>query len=146
MSPDSVFSICNSIALIGWIILIVLPRWYASDKFIIGIIITLFALVYAWMLFGDFQLSDASKFGSLAGVMELFTNPRLVTAGWIHYLAFDLLAGLFIRNNAQKHGISHWIVIPCLLLTFMFGPVGLLLYLLIRWMITKSYFADNFRQ
>jgi hypothetical protein len=76
--------------------------------------------------------------------MELFTNPRLVTAGWIHYLAFDLLAGLFIRNNAQKHGISHWILIPCLLFTFMFGPVGLLLYLLIRWMITKSYFADNF--
>lgn len=144
MQPDLIFSICNGIALIGWIILIVLPGWYAADKFIIGIIITLFALVYAWMLFSDFSLSDASKFGSLQGVMELFTNPKLVTAGWIHYLAFDLLAGLFIRNNAQKHGISHWLVIPCLLLTFMFGPVGLLLYLLMRWMITKWYFADNF--
>ena len=144
MSPDSVFSICNTIAMTGWIILIVLPGWYAADKFIIGIIITLFALVYAWMLFTDFRPSDVSKFGSLQGVMELFKNPVMVTAGWIHYLAFDLLAGLFIRNNARKHGISHWVVIPCLLLTFMFGPVGLLLYLLFRWMITETYFADNF--
>lgn len=144
MTPDSVFSICSTIALIGWIILIVLPGWYAADKFIIGIIIALFALVYAWMLFSDFSIGDTSKFGSLQGVMELFTNPSLVTAGWIHYLAFDLLAGVFIRNNARQHGISHWLVIPCLLLTFMFGPVGLLLYLLIRWMITRSYFADNF--
>lgn len=144
MSPDTVFSICSTIAMIGWIILIVLPGWYAADKFIIGIIITLFALVYAWMLFGDFRPSDASKFGSLQGVMELFKSPSLLTAGWVHYLAFDLLAGLFVRNNAQKHGISHWLVIPCLFFTFMLGPVGLLLYLLIRWMITRTYFADNF--
>jgi Domain of unknown function (DUF4281) len=144
MAPETVFSICNMIAMLGWIILIVLPGWYAADKFIIGIIITLFALIYAWMLFSDFKLEDAAKFGSLQGVMELFKNPSLVTAGWVHYLAFDLLAGLFIRTNARTHGISHWLVIPCLLLTFMFGPVGLLLYLLIRWAVTKYYFADNF--
>ena len=144
MTPETIFSVCNTIALIAWIILLLLPGWYAADKFIIGIIITLFAIVYAWMLFTDFNFSDASKFGSLKGVMELFTNPSLVTAGWIHYLAFDLMVGLFIRNNARKHGISHWIVVPCYLLTFMFGPVGLLLYLLIRWGITRYYFADNF--
>lgn len=144
MSPETVFSICSTIAMVGWIILIVLPGWYSADKFIIGIIITLFAIVYAWMLFSKFNFADAQKFGSLGGVMELFKEPALVTAGWIHYLAFDLMAGLFIRYNAQKHGISHWLVIPCLLLTFMFGPVGLLLYLLIRWMATKDYFADNF--
>jgi hypothetical protein len=144
MTPDTVFSICSTIAMVGWIILIVLPGWYSADKFIIGIIITLFAIVYAWMLFSKFSFADAQKFGSLNGVMELFKDPALVTAGWIHYLAFDLLAGLFIRYNAQKHGISHWLVIPCLLLTFMFGPVGLLLFLLIRWMVTKDYLADNF--
>jgi Domain of unknown function (DUF4281) len=145
MSPvETVFSICSTIAMVGWIILIVLPGWYAADKFIIGIIITLFAIVYAWLLFSTFNFADVSKFGSLNGVMELFRDPAVVTAGWIHYLAFDLMAGLFIRYNAQKNGISHWLVIPCLLLTFMFGPVGLLLYLLIRWMITRDYFADNF--
>lgn len=144
MTPDSIFSICSNIAMAGWLVLIALPGWRAADKFVIGIIIALFAIVYAWMLSGDFNFSDVQKFGSLQGVMELFGNPKMVTAGWIHYLAFDLLAGVFIRNNAQQHGISHWLVIPCLLLTFMFGPVGLLLFLLIRWIIVKHYFADNF--
>jgi len=144
MLPDQVFQICNAIALVGWLILIILPRWYAADKFIIGIIITLFALVYTWLLFTGFNLKDISAFGCLEGVMQLFHDPVMVTAGWVHYLAFDLLAGLFIRQNAQKHGISHWLVIPCLLLTFMFGPAGLLLYVLARWIITKCYFADNF--
>jgi hypothetical protein len=144
MSPDSIFSICSSIAMIGWIILIFIPWWTSADRFIIGIIIALLAIVYAYLMFGNFSFSDISQFGSLSGVIELFRNPAVVTAGWIHYLAFDLLAGIFIRKNAWKYNISHWLVIPCLLLTFMFGPVGLLLYLLIRTTIVKRYFTENF--
>ena len=144
MSPDVVFSICNVIAMIGWIVLIAVPWWTSADKFIIGIIIALFAIVYTFLLFSSFSFTDASKFGSLTGVMELFRDPTLVTAGWIHYLAFDLLAGVFIRRNAWKYDISHWLVIPCLLLTFMFGPFGLLVYLVIRLIKTKQYFTENF--
>ena len=76
--------------------------------------------------------------------MSLFTNPALVTAGWVHYLAFDLMTGIWIKRNSLKYGIPHLLVIPCLLLTFMLGPVGLLLYLLIRSLKTKHYFAENY--
>lgn len=144
MSPDTIFSLCSTLAMAGWIILVFLPFWFHSDKFILGIIITLFAIVYAWLVFDSFSFEDIKKFGSLQGVMELFDNPVMVTAGWIHYLAFDLLAGIFIKRNAIKHNISHWLLVPCLLLTFMFGPVGLLLYLLIRFIKTRQYFASNF--
>lgn len=144
MSPSTIFSLCSTIAMAGWIILILLPFWFYSDKFIIGIIIVLFAIVYAWLIAQSFSFSDMKKFGSLQGVMELFDNPVMVTAGWVHYLAFDLLAGVFIKRNAVKHNISHWLQVPCMLLTFMFGPVGLLLYLLIRFAKTRQYFASNF--
>ena len=144
MSPDQIFQLCNIIAMSGWLILILIPSWYQSDKFIIGIIITLFAIVYAWLIFSAFKPADLKSFSSLEGVMNLFTNPKLVLAGWVHYLAFDLLTGLFIKKNSLKHGISHWIIIPCLLFTFMLGPAGLLLYLLIRFIITKNYFAENY--
>jgi len=143
MTADKIFTLCSGIAMIGWLVLIILP-WWLSDHFIIGVIITLFAIVYAWLLFTNFNFGDLSKFGSLAGVMELFTRPVMVTAGWIHYLAFDLLAGVFIKRNSIKQGISQWFVLPCLLLTFMFGPVGLLLYLVIRLIKTRHYFAVNF--
>ena len=144
MSPESLFSTANTIAMVGWIVLIVLPRWRNADQFIIGVIVTLFAITYSFVLFQHFRLDTISKFGTLAGVMELFTKPEVVVAGWIHYLAFDLMTGLFITKNARLHGIHHGLVIPCLLLTFMFGPVGLLLFLLIRWLVTKQYFAINY--
>lgn len=144
MTPDAVFSFCNGLATVGWIILIVVPFWHSSDKFIIGIIITLLAIIYAWLLFSEFRFTDIKKFGSVRGVMELFDNPKLVVAGWVHYLAFDLMIGIFVKKNSLKYGISHWLIIPCLLVCFMIAPVGLLLYLLLRWIVTKDYFNENF--
>jgi len=152
MSPDSIFQTCSTIAMAGWLVLLVIsPFWSSFDKFLIGIIITLFAIVYLWLIFQVFSRGDivrmdslGEKFGSLNGVMELFTNKTAVTAGWVHYLAFDLLTGIWIKKNAQKYNIHHLILVPCLLLTFMLGPVGLLLYLLVRSITTKQYFAANY--
>ncbi len=144
MSPDSVFSICNTIAMVGWIILVFIPMWRSSDKFIIGIIVTLFAIIYTYYIVTNLSAIDMKSFSTLKGVTNLFTNPLAVLIGWVHYLAFDLMVGLFIKKNADKYGISHWWLIPCYLLTFMFGPIGLLLYLLIRFIASKQYFAGNY--
>ena len=145
MSPDSIFQTCSTIAMVGWVVLLIIsPFWSSVDKFLIGIIITLFAIVYAWLIFQVFSPGDFEKFGSLNGVMELFTDKTAVTAGWVHYLAFDLLTGIWIKKNALKYNIHHLILIPCLLLTFMLGPIGLLLYLLVRLIKTKQYFAANY--
>ena len=145
MSPESIFQVCSTIAMIGWLIIIIgSPFWFHFDRFMIGVVITLLAIVYAWLIVRSFSPQDASKFGSLEGVMGLFTDKTVVTAGWVHYLAFDLLAGVWIKKNSVKYGISHWIIIPCLFLTFMLGPIGLLLYMIIRLFYSKKYFAENF--
>ena len=145
MTPESIFSICNTIALVGWLVLLIIsPFWFHTDKLLIGILVTLFAVLYTWLLASNFKLSDMEKFSTLDGVMELFTNRVAVTTAWIHFLAFDLMTGIWIKKNALKHNINHWILIPCLFFTFMIGPVGLLLYLLIRLIKTKTYFADNY--
>ena len=52
----------------------------------------------------------------------------MLLAGWIHYLAFDLLIGSWEVRDARELGIPHLFVVPCLFLTFMFGPAGWLLY------------------
>ena len=145
MSPDSVFQTCSTIVMAGWLVLLIIsPFWSSFDKFLIGIIITLLAIVYAWLIFQVFTPEDFEKFSSLNGVMELFTDKTAVTAGWIHYLAIDLLTGIWIKKNAQKYNIHHLILIPCLLVTFMLAPIGLLLYLLVRLVKTKQYFAANY--
>ena len=145
MNPDTVFQVCNTIALIGWLLLIVVSAFAPKlDRFLICIFIVLFCIVYCWLVLTSFSIADLKSFGSLAGVMGLFQNETVVTAGWIHYLAFDLLTGVWIRKNSVKHGISYWIIVPCLLFTFMLGPIGLLLYLLVRTLKTKKYFAENY--
>jgi len=34
--------------------------------------------------------------------------------------------------DAAERGIKHLLVVPCMFLTFMFGPVGLMLYVGLR--------------
>ena len=145
MSPDFIFNTTNTIALLGWIVLILLaPFWVETDKLLIGVVIALLAIVYAWCISQSFNAGDMEKFSTLDGLMSLFTSKIAVTAGWVHYLAFDLMTGIWIRKNAEKHGFNPWVVVPALLLTFMLGPVGLLTYLVMRTIKTKQYFAGNF--
>lgn len=145
MSPDHVFQFCNTLALVAWLVLILLsPFYHGTDQLLIGVVVALLALVYVWLLTQSFSLADFEKFSTLEGLMTLFSNKTAVTAGWVHYLAFDLLTGVWMKNNATRHGIGHWLVVPCLIITFMAGPLGLLLYLLLRWLVTRHYFNTNF--
>ena len=69
---------------------------------------------------------EQGGFGSLAQVSKLFENRYLLLAGWIHYLAFDLFTGSWLVRDSERLRIAHAYVVPCLLLTFLFGPAGLL--------------------
>jgi hypothetical protein len=91
----------------------------------------LFAVLYIGLIASTFGRVDGG-FSTLAGVAALFTNQWLLLAGWVHYLAFDLLVGTWEVRDAQEKGIPHALVVPCLLVTFMFGPAGWLLYLALR--------------
>jgi len=69
---------------------------------------------------------------SIGEVRALFTNDAALTAGWLHYLAFDLFVGTWIAREGLDQGVIPILLIPCLLLTFIFGPAGLLLFLILR--------------
>ena len=84
------------------------------------------AAVYAALIVANW--GGPGGFSSLAGVAALFSNPWMLLAGWVHYLAFDLLVGTWEVLDARERGVPHFLVIPCLFLTFMFGPAGWLLY------------------
>ena len=143
MTTEQVFSFCSTLVLPGWLLLVFFPRWRPVGHIITGIIVTVLALVYAYFIFTNLQPADMKSFSTLKGVMALFTNEQAVLAGWIHYLAFDLMTGLFEVKNAEKHSISQWLLVPCLFFTFMLGPVGLLLYFIIRSVKTRQLFPSN---
>ena len=113
-----------------------MPNWHFADSVIkYGIVVGL-SLFYIYLLFIKKDINDEvypkGNFMSLEGVLQLFKNPRNLLSGWVHYLAFDLMLGIYIKHQATEMGMSHFMQIPCFLLTFMLGPVGYLLFLTIQ--------------
>lgn len=133
MLPETLFSICNMVAMVGWLFLIFLPRWRYSAGLITSVIIpTLLAVVYAVLVIP--RMAELwSSYGSLLSVAHMLQNPGVLVAAWVHYLAFDLFIGSWAVRDAQRLGIHHLAVIPSLFLTFAFGPIGLLVYFQLRW-------------
>ncbi len=133
MTPTEVFSIANFIVLPMWILMIVLPKWkftrFLMDYKLIPLVLSLLYVIY---IFLAIKISGGMDFGSLASVMALFTEENAVLAGWVHYLAFDLLVGMWMINQNKNLGIHPILMAPCLLATFMLGPVGFLLFMLLR--------------
>jgi len=131
MSPEQVFSIANSAALLAWLLLALAPRKPWARLLAGRIVPAGLALLYTVVIALTFAGADGG-FSSLANVSRLFSQPWLLLAGWVHYLAFDLLIGAWEVRDANRSGVPHLWVVPCLFATFMFGPAGWLLYMGLR--------------
>lgn len=128
MTPEQLFSMANLIAMAAWIALVILPRRRrVTDVIAGGAVPLMFAAAYLVIVAATFGRSPGG-FGSLADVATLFDNRWMLLAGWIHYLAFDLLVGTWEVRDARERGLPHLLVVPCLVLTFLIGPAGWLLY------------------
>lgn len=132
MNAETIFQVANLTALAGWLVLLASP-WVplAADR-IAGLAIPLLlAVVYATLLLVYWQPSEGG-FDTLANLMKMFQGPEVVLAGWLHYLAFDMMVGAWEVRTARAERIPFLAVVPCLALTFLLGPVGFLVFNLVR--------------
>lgn len=135
MSPAQIFTIANTLALGGWLLLLFAPESRPARKIVrSGALSLALALGYLIVLvIAVPHLSSEAGFNQLSAVKALFSSDWALLAGWIHYLAFDLLIGLKILEQAS--GRPRWLISGFLVLTFMFGPVG--------WLFSKIKFATT---
>ena len=136
MDFELIYSLVNISVMPAWALLILVPNWRGTDKIVhaayfpLGLTIV-YAYFLAWgMFFGGG--SEGAGMSTLAQVMRLFDSPVSMLAGWTHYLVFDLFVGAWIVRDGIRRNISAIVRAPCLVFTFMFGPIGLALYLLVR--------------
>lgn len=143
MTPETAFQYANLLVLPQWIMMIVAPRWRVTQMLAQMLPIPMIlGSMYIYYLFlapastaGSGPSSpglDLQSFSTLQSVMSLMSHKEAALAGWIHYLAFDLVAGSYVLRDGQMRDIAHGWLVPCLLMCFLLGPTGLLLYGLIR--------------
>ena len=132
MHPDTLFQLSGPLAMAGWLALAASPFAPRLTQLAAGLLIpVILSLGYTALILANWSGAEGG-FNSLPDVMLLFTNPAVALAGWLHYLAFDLFVGAWEVRTARREAIPHLLVLPCLALTFLFGPIGLLAFLGLR--------------
>lgn len=132
------FSIASLLAMAGWVSLLASPLIPLWSERIAGLILPMLLSGGYIVLVLFFPSSEEGGFGSLAEVTALFSYEVSVLAGWVHFLSFDLLIGAWICRTARREDVNFWLVVPCLPLTFMFGPAGYLVFNIVRYAVTSQ--------
>lgn len=141
MSPETLFSLVNLSVMPAWAMLIFAPRWRGTAALVHSMAYPLalggvyLAGLLASIIFGPETLwggADGAGFTSIAAVRQIFASDMGVIVGWTHFLVFDLFVGAWCARDASTRGFKHALLIPCLIGCFMFGPLGLVLYLGLR--------------
>ena len=136
MTWHALFGAVNLWALLAWAVLILAPgrgrvvpavRWGAVGL-LCAVYVAILAAALTVGLGGPPRTGEPVDFTTVAGVRAIFATDGGVVAGWTHYLAFDLFVGCWIAEDADRRGIGPILQAPVLLLTFVAGPAGLLLY------------------
>lgn len=132
MQPEALFTLANSLALAGWVALLLFPCRRPLNWWLCGVALPVtFALAYGAILAFAMPAAEGG-FSTLAGVAALFASPWVLLAGWLHYLAFDLFIGAWMARRATEEGLPRWILWLALPPTFLLGPLGLLVFFGLR--------------
>jgi len=131
---EQLFQLANLLVMPFWLLMIFLPLWGWTKR----IVNSPWIVAPAALLYVTLVLPGA------AGLFIELTNPQLLpiaaflgtpagaTLGWAHFVAFDLFVGRWVYLDSQERSLSAWVVSPILFFVLMFGPLGLLLYLVAR--------------
>lgn len=144
MSNETLFMLVNNSVLPGWLLLAFAPRARVTRALVHAPVYPLvLGVAYALLLWTDRPGPQGASFFTLEGVTNIFTSPQTVIAAWGHYLIFDLFIGAWETRDAARRGIPHWCVVPSLALTLLFGPVGLLSYLVLRLALKRRWSLEE---
>lgn len=138
MDLNSLFVLANVSVLPAWLLLVFAPSAAVTRALVHSAVFpVVLGIAYVIGIVTSAPTGSVDM-GSLSGLTAAFMNPHMMLVGWVHYLVFDLFVGAWEARDASRRGINHLFVVPCLILTFMLGPTGLLLYLVIRYFKTRS--------
>ena len=126
-----------------WLMLILIPNSKITQILINSIIVPLIlGSVYCYVLYHAFlsnePYSDLFKiYLSLDSLYTVFSTESYLLIFWIHFLSINLFIGSWIARDGVKYNLPRKLVFVPLILTYLTGPVGIVLYWMIRIFFAK---------
>ena len=126
-----------------WLLLMFMPN-HAITKFFCHSIIAplLLTIAYAFVarqiileenIFEGFKL-----YLGLGSLGEIYSNESLRLIFWLHFLAISLFIGSWIARDCERYMVPKILSIPCIIITYFVGPVGIVIYWLVRIFYAKK--------
>ena len=143
ITPENIYLVANWGVIPFWLLLIFAPNQGLTNFLAQSIIVPLLlATGYSYLsynLYLEKNMFDGFElYSGLDGLYSMFANEILLLIFWLHFLAISLFAGAWIVRDARRYLIPKIITIPSLILTYFSGPVGLVIYWLIRIFFAKK--------
>ena len=140
---ENIYYISNIGVIPCWLLLIFLPNHIITKLFVKSVIIpALLSTAYILVTYQIYITENIFEvFGLYLGLNELyalFSNEAFLLIFWLHFLSISLFVGNWIVNDSKVYTISRFFVILALIITYFTGPVGLVLYWLIRVLYSKK--------
>ena len=143
MTWQMLFRVANLSAIACWLPLVLAPNSRLTRALTATPAVpALFGLLYAGLLVATYATPGDGGMSSFEALHRAFDRDVVLMLGWVHYLCFDMLIGYWEVNDARRLGIHPLLLAPCLVLTFFFGPTGLLLYLGVRYATRRTLRYD----
>ena len=127
-----------------WLILIFFPQSNICKYFVASIFpIIVLSGAYIFMIYKSYLNSydfdgNFNLYFGIENISELFANETFLMMFWIHFISINLFTGSWMVKDSQKFMMNKIILFIPLIITYLIGPLGLLVYWLIRIFHAKN--------
>ena len=97
--------------------------------------------IYLLYYFFNIGYNFSENFNLYLGIYDLanlFENESFLILIWTHFLAINLFCGAWIVRDSQKYLISKYFNFIPLIITYFIGPLGIIIYWIIRIFFAKK--------
>ena len=143
-SIDMIYLWLNFGVLPFWITLILFPESKICS-YLVASVFPFFILggAYVFLLYKSYLSSydfdgNFNLYLGIDDISDLFSNKNFLMMFWIHFISINLFTGGWVVKDSQKFLINKFLLSIPLIIIYLIGPLGLLVYWLIRIFYAKN--------
>tara|TARA_B100001123_G_C15214575_1_gene988654 strand:- start:321 stop:794 length:474 start_codon:yes stop_codon:yes gene_type:complete len=127
-----------------WFLLIMAPNSKITQIFVNSIILPLIlGTAYVYVLYQAVMLDENlfqtfKLYLSFDNLYTIFATESFLLAFWLHFIALNLFLGTWVSRNGAKYNMPKSVVALPLILIYLFGPAGLVIFWMIRIFYSKK--------